>query len=495
MLSASVEHHSRNTLARHMFQHSITRILVPREDITRHHKGLLGGVLFFIMLLGCSQPNSTKDPKQLLSNLELSDKAVEQLLFNLTARLDHDLDNGDSWGELAIAYEANGYRTTSLTCYQEARNRNPSNPRWFYLPAVLLSQQGDLINALELMIRAMELQKDYGPGYVWLGQWLLELNRIDEAAQAFQDAKELNVGPIAELGLAQVMLRESQPQSALDLLDSILKSYPHPQVHRLRSNALRDLNRTAEAEQAANLATENVTVWWSDPILDSRQKYTVGFNAKLSVVEDLVKQRRMSDALLVIDELHLTNPDDLSLLYQSALVDFQLNDLESATYHLLRAIEIDESHYPSRLLLAEIYRSQLKLPLSIEQLQRVIAIHPSLSSPHERLAMIYIHQDNHEAALASIKRAIELDAKEKEVFYYAGVLEGSRGEWQNAIDYFEKAIRVEPHYAQAFVGLAQCYGELRELSSARRNLDEARSLGLAEQEYQKIKTWLDEIES
>ena len=448
-----------------------------------------------MILLGCNQPNSTTDPKQLLSNLDLSDKAVEQLLFNLTDRLDRDLDDGDAWGELAIAYEANGFHSTSLICYQEARNHNPSNPRWFYLPAVLLSQQGDLINALELMIHAMELQDEYGPGYVWLGQWLLELNRIDEASQAFQAAKELNVGPVAELGLAQVMMRQSQPQSALDLLDSILKTYPHPQVHRLRSSALRELNRATEAAHAANLATENVNLWWSDPILDARQKYTVGFKAKLSVVEDLVKQRRMSDALLVIDELQLTNPDDLSLLYQSALVDFQLNDLEGATNHLLRAIEIDKSHYPSRLLLAEIYRSQLKLPSSIEQLQRVIAIHPSLSSPHERLAMIYIHQDNHEAALASIKRAIELDAKEKEVFYYAGVLEGSRGEWRNAIDYFEKAIRVEPEYVQAFVGLAQCYGELRELSSARRNLDQARSLGLTEREYQKIKSWLDEIES
>lgn len=478
-----------------MFQHSVTRILVLSKARTWHHKGHFGVVLLFMMLLGCNQPNSTSDPKQLLNSLDLNDHAVERLLINLTARLDHDPDNGDAWGELAIAYEANGYPETSLSCYQEARIRNPSNPRWFYLPAVLLSQQGDLRSALELMIRAKELQRDYGPGYLWLGQWFLELNRLDEAAQAFQDAQELKVGLVAELGLAQVMLRQAQPQSALDLLDSIVQTYPHPQVHRLRSNALRDLNQPAEAARAARLATGNVKVWWSDPILDSRKRYTVGFNAKLSVVEDLVKQGRMSDALLIVDELHLTNPNDLALLYQSALVNFQLNDLESATRHLLRAIEIDESHYPSRLLLAEIYRSQLKLSASVEQLEHVISIHPSLSSPHERLAMIYIHQNNHEAALASIRRAIELDAKEKEVFYYAGVLEGTRGEWRNAIDYFEKAIRVEPEYAQAYVGLAQCYGELRELSSARKNLNQAHSLGLEEQEYQKIKTWLDEIES
>ena len=478
-----------------MLHRTAVGILCVQGALARHSRVGLGPLLLCMILFSCVQPNSTTDPKQLLSNLELSDKAVEQLLFNLTARLDRDLDDGDAWGELAIAYEANGYHATSLTCYQEARNHNPSNPRWFYLPAVLLSQQGDLINALELMTQAMELQDEYGPGYVWLGQWLLELNRIDKAVQAFQAAKELNVGPVAELGLAQVMLRQSQPQSALDLLDSILKTYPHPQVHRLRSSALRDLNRTTEAIQAANLATENVKVWWPDPILDARQRYTVGFDAKLSVIEDLVKQGRTSDALLVIDELNLIDPDNLALLYQSALVNFQLSDLESATRHLLRAIEIDKSHYPSRLLLAEIYRSQLKLTQSIEQLQRVIEIHPSLSSPHERLAMIYIHQTNHEAALASIERAIELDAKEKEVFYYAGVLEGSRGEWRSAIHYFEKAIRVEPEYIQAFVGLAQCYGELGDLSYARMNLDQARSLGLPEQEYQKTKTWLDEIDS
>ena len=478
-----------------MFKHYVSMILVLGRAIARHCQGHLGSVLLFLLLLGCNPPNSTNDPKQLLNSLELNDQAVERLLLNLTARLDQDPNNGDAWGELAIAYEANGYPETSLICYQEARNRNPSNPRWFYLPAVLLSQQGELLIAVELMIRAKELQLDYGPGYLWLGQWLLELNRVDEAAQAFQSAQELKVGLVAEFGLAQVLLRQAQPQSALDVLDSIVQTYPHPQVHRLRSSALRELNRTEEAAQAASLATENVKMWWSDPILDYRKKYTVGFNAKLSVVEDLVKQGRMSDALLVIDELHLINPNDLALLYQSALVDFQLSDLDSAARHLLHAIEIDESHYPSRLLLAEIYRSQLKLSASIEQLEHVISIHPSLSSPHERLAMIYIHQEEHEAALVSIKRAIELDAKEKEVFYYAGVLEGSHGEWRNAISYFEKAIRVEPGYARAYAGLAQCYGELRELESARQSLGQAQSNGLAEQEYEKIKTWLDRIES
>ena len=471
------------------------RILIPNKGIALRCREYLGTFLLCMILVGCDQPNTSVSPDQLLLRLDLNDQAVERLLSNLTARLDSDTNDGDAWGELAIAYEANGFPETSLICYQEARSRNPNNPRWFYLPAVLLSQQGDLLRALELMIRAKELQHDYGPGYLWLGQWFLELNRLDQAAQAFHDAQSLKVGPVAEFGLAQVMLRQAQPQSALDLLDSIVQIYPHPQVHRLRSNALRDLNRTAEAARAASLATENVKVWWSDPILDYRKKYTVGFNAKLSVVEDLVKQRRMSDALLVIDELHLINPNDVALLYQSALVDFQLNDLDGATSHLLRAIEIDESHYPSRLLLAEIYRSQLKLPSSIEQLERVISIHPSLSSPHERLAMIYIHQNNNEAALASIKRAIELDAKEKEVFYYAGVLEGTRGEWRSAIDYFEKAIRVEPEYAQAYAGLAQCYGELRELASARKSLNQAFSYGLAAQEYEKIKSWLVEIES
>lgn len=478
-----------------MYYPSAVKILYQNGTLALQRQVYLVPLLLCMILFSCTQPISNTDAKELLSNLEFNDKAVEQLLVNLTSRLYHDLDDGDAWGELAIAYEANGYPVTALTCYQEARNRDLSNPRWFYLPAVLLSQQGDLINALELMIPAMEMQNDYGPGYVWLGQWLLELNRLEEAVRAFRNAQELNVGPVAELGLAEVMLRQAQPQLALDLLDSVVKTYPHPQVHRLRSSALREQKRTKEAAEAASMATGNVKVWWSDPILDARQRYTVGFNAKLSVVEDLVKQGRTSDALLVIDELSLTNPDNLTLLYQSALVNYQLKDLASATNHLLRAIEIDESHYPSRLLLAEIYRSQLKLSSSIEQLERVIAIHPSLSSPHERLAMIYIHQNNHDAALASIKRAIELDAKDKEVFYYAGVLEGARGQWREAIDYFEKAIRVAPEYIQAHVGLAQCHGELGELSAARTSLNQAHSLGLAEQEYQKIKQWLDEIES
>lgn len=444
---------------------------------------------------GCVQSKSETDPNQLMERLELNDQAIEKLITNLTARVAKDPNDGDAWGELAIAYEANGFPETSLLCYNEAQTHDADDVRWFYLPAVLLSREGDLTEALALMSRALDVEKEYGPGYVWLGRWLLELNRLDEAMQAFRLARDSKVGPVAELGIAQVELNRGNPQIALDLLDSLPAEYSHPQVYRLRSNALRRLNRSAEANIAASFAEENVDVWWPDPILDDRKKFTVGFKAKLSVVEDLRKQGRMPDALLVLDELLLTNPDDASLLYQSGLVDYQLNDLEGATNHLRRAIEIDETHYPSRLLLAEIFRSQLRLSDSIEQLENVIAVHPTLSSPHEQLAKIYIHRGENGAALASIERAIELDAKEKEVFYYAGILEGSQGHWRKAIEYFEKAIRVEPTYHQAYAGLAQCYGELGELQAATQSLEQAHSFGLANEEYQNIKTWLENIES
>ena len=452
-------------------------------------------VVMSVVALGCQPSQQSFQPADHLKSLNLDDAAVSQLLTNLTRRLAENKQDGNAWGELAMAYEANGYQTTAHEYYLQAAQYDSSNPQWFYHRAILTASAGEYMEAIGLMQRALAQAPDYGPGFLWLGQWLLEVNHLKEAEEAFREADKLHAGPVAELGLANVELRRGDTQQALERLNGLTETFDHAQVHRLRMNALRRLGQPIAAAEAAERATENAKLWWSDPWHDNKKRFTVGFQAKLSVVEDLLNQNRIPDALLILDELQQLKPDDVNLLYQYAKAQFLLGESELAREHLQRALLHDATHYPSHLLLSEIYSLQGNIVESINHLNDVIEIHPSLSAPHERLAKINIQQEEHELSLQHIQRAIELDAKDKEVFYYGGVLNGLLGDCETAVEYFNRSLRVEPDYLKAHFGLAQCYGELNQFTQALEHLEKARALGLDDQSYQETKTWLEQHET
>ena len=450
--------------------------------------------LFLIgVLIGCTDSSSV-NPHRTLNQLDVDDEAVVKLLQTLTDRVREKPDDGQRWGTLALAYSANGFLATAQMMYDEARQIDPNTAEWTYQLAILRAEAGDYISAARLMSEALQLDDSYAPGFVWFGQWSLELNDLEAAQIAFKRAQELAIGPVSQIGLARVELAKSNYAQALSMLEPLVASYPHPLVHQLRSRAFRGLQQPIKAAEAQSLATANVSLWWDDPWLDERKRYTVGFNAKLSAVEDLIQQERFPDALLILDELRLLQPNNVALRYQNALVELQIGQESKARDHLLHSLKFDSEHYLSHLLLAQIYENQKLTEKSKEHLNTVTEIHPTLSAPHEQLAKLYIREGDHPEALKAIERAIELDAKDREVFYYAGVLKGIDGLWQDCVEYFKRAVVVDPRYTDAYKGLAQCYGELGEIEIASENLRMARSLGLPTAEYQEILEWLEQLE-
>ena len=448
-----------------------------------------------MLLLACTDNLDGSDPEHILKSLRINDDAVEKLLSNLTDQVVAEPENADLRGTLGLAYDANGYSASAAQCYKEAHRLAPEQPEWPYLLAILSAHESDLQAASTWMSKSLELDPQYQAGFLWQGRWHLELNQINEARTTFEKAAAIGDHPVADLGLAEVALHTGDTENAVRALEQLAKSFTHPAVYRLLGRAYRDIGEPLKAVQAQTLAKENQELTWSDTRIEEKRRFTVGFAARLGVVEDLIQQGRYSDAFLILDQLRELRPDHVGLRYQNALAELQIGESESAKNHLLHAISIDGSHYPSHLLLAQIYQNEGLLDESVHHLEEVRLIHPSLSTPLERLAKIHIRQGNHVEALHHIEQAIELDAKDREVFYFAGVLEGSEGNWNQAIDYFERAITVDPYYVDAHKNLARCLAESGQLIRAHRQLDTARSLGLPLEEYQVIRGWLNSLDT
>jgi len=97
------------------------------------------------------------------------------------------------------------------------------------------------------------------------------------------------------------------------------------------------------------------------------------------------------------EELDLS-PLDAWTHFRLGQVYWKIRDVEKATAHLRRALEIDESLVPARLTLARALESQGKLPEALAQLERARKSDPDDATVRCRLAQLYKQHGNDAAA-------------------------------------------------------------------------------------------------
>ena len=104
-----------------------------------------------------------------LANLapELRERAREA-----SERAAHGPDQVAALGELARLYHANGFLQEAVFCYKSLEQLEPKNPRWKYRHALIVSGFGEFGLAVSLLHLAIELDPNYLPARLRLGDIL-----------------------------------------------------------------------------------------------------------------------------------------------------------------------------------------------------------------------------------------------------------------------------------------------------------------------------------
>ena len=84
------------------------------------------------------------------------------------------------------------------------------------------------------------------------------------------------------------------------------------------------------------------------------------------------------------------------------------------------------------------------LERAVELAQKAIAIDNSNAHAHSLLAEIYVMLRQHDKALVAVERAYVLEPNSPQVLYRYGRVLHTLGRWQEALSYYEEAIRLNP---------------------------------------------------
>jgi tetratricopeptide (TPR) repeat protein len=388
-------------------------------------------------------------------------------------------------GNLALAYDANGFASEAIATYQYADALQVAEggveSRWPHFAAILLAQRGDFEEARESIERAIAIDSDYLPQRLWLGTWLLDTGDADAALAVFRDAEAQATssahGLAARFGHARALMRLEQNGAAVDALESLTRITDQSAIWRLLARAYRSVGRADDGHRAAARGRVPGPLRWPDSRRAEIGQHVRGFSGRLSVSEDLISAGRFDSALALLAELAAGTENDRTVINNLSIALQGAGRTGDAIAALQRGITAHPDYYLYHFNLAALHERVGDAAPALRHLARGIELQPGFMPLHERKVALHLDGGDYAGALAAIDDAARHGPPRAEMLFYAGVIEGNAERWQAAITRFKRLIRLEPGHARAFLFLGRSHGEAGEYDAATKVFARAEKLG------------------
>ncbi|MDH3783919.1 MAG: tetratricopeptide repeat protein, partial [Acidobacteriota bacterium] len=362
------------------------------------------GLLFSALVFGTGfEPPSPADIEGLAPELR-------ERIETLAASIRSQPDDVDALSGLAQTCEAAGLMDWAEQAYRESLRLDPEAARLHHFLARLLERGGKLDEAGEAYSAVRRLAPDYAPAYVLHADLLVQQGRFDEGEVLYREARKRDSEDgIARHGIARLALRRKDSATVIALLEPLLGTNRADRgLVQTLARAYQMDGRAEEARQAmANIAAIPVRRV-IDPWNDSRPQFLAGFGVDLLKSERLANEGHFGEAIAILEDLHRSHPDNLTVINNLAVVCRRDGRTERSLELMLQGVERFPDYFPLHMNLATYYESRQENGPAARHLRRVIELHPELAIAHERLGAILMRAQNFQAAYDSYDRAATL---------------------------------------------------------------------------------------
>lgn len=186
---------------------------------------------------------------------------------------------------------------------------------------------------------------------------------------------------------------------------------------------------------------------------------------KLGELYFVVKQ--YENAFANINNALKVNVNLAKAYYLKGNIYKEVGDTAKAVSSLETALEQDNKHYGAFISLGLIYASR-KNPVALEYLDNAIALQPNSTEALYAKAKLLQDVERFDEAVAMYNTILKVDSLHTNSVYNIGAIEFSvKNDAHKALDYFTKAISMDPQYAEAYFARGACYQELGDKANAR----------------------------
>ncbi|MEE8155625.1 MAG: tetratricopeptide repeat protein [Phycisphaerales bacterium] len=411
-----------------------------------------------------------------------ADPDLARTITSATKAVLEDRASRPPWVKLAMVYQANYMLPEAQQCYEQALSMNGADARSWYFLAIVRSYGGDLDGAVAAIRRSIELNGAHAPAHRRLGEWLLDLDELNEARLEFARATELDTDdPHAWIGLARLALKDNRLDEAAQILTGVTRGSGKqvPLAFQLLGTVYQ---RIGQPERAQRLVQHSRTITSKDrdAWLNAVNQHRAGQKARLDYVKQLVLQRRFDEAIRLLRSLDQLYPDDAVIPNNLGVVYRVQGRLEDSTREFQRAKQRNDTYFEADYNLAlncvlegesakEPTRSAL-LRSAQEHLDRALAINPSYG-PGVGLAGSLLKQHGKlELALSRFHEAARLDPTRPQWLHGAAAILHDLRRNEEALEVLEQVLTSAPYFVQAYVTMAYVYAALGRRDNAEQAL-------------------------
>lgn len=202
--------------------------------------------------------------------------------------------------------------------------------------------------------------------------------------------------------------------------------------------------------------------------------------AKLAKADELMKQKKVKQAVDLLREVVSANPNNAQAHMQlgaglASMAD-KKEDYEPAVKEENEALRLDPKLFGARIILGHIYANQEKSAESIKILKEACEMRPQSYGAHRDLGIACLAAGKIDDAIVAFKKATELKPKDEEAHLKLAILLSKKGNFRDAMAEASEACQVaggdpEAHLALANITLesGDAAGSIDSFRSALRN--------------------------
>ena len=344
-----------------------------------------------------------------------------------------------AWGQLGNIYFVHGWEVAAAECYRSTVEIAPNEFRWLYYLG-MTTYKVNAQAAAQTLAAAIKIDPQYAPAHIYRAAALRSLGHFAQAKAHLEVANELDPqNPYASLWLGELALTTQQFKVARSHLQRALKLNPEQsEAHAAMAQVASVLGEKSAATQHAQASRKRTKyiqmrdpLWWDVLKLGvTAQRYAERGNRYLQQGDF---KRAVSELEVAIAGLN--KDSHLWLNYGIALL---LNKQYSEAVAVLK----------NTLVVIRTNENTSKSPTEIADLK---------VQSHYNLGLAYYHSDQTEKAVAAYQKAIQLNPNFADAYGGLGVIYWRTGNIDAAIRHCQKAIKIAPENIEFHQNLTRIY--------------------------------------
>lgn len=393
--------------------------------------------------------------------------------------------DAEAVGKLGMLLDTYHRPEDAALCYRRAHLLAPDAFKWLYYWASLLLRERKTGEALPILTSAVQLEPEYLPARLKIGEALLGAGKTEEAGKIYEGIlKDYPDTAEAYYGMGRVKAALGDQAAAAELYRHACQLFPtYGAAHYGLAVAYRKLGRIREAEEEANLHERNnyIVPPLEDPFRDELRVLDMSAATHLERGVQLEQVGRIDDAIAETEKALNLDPSLAKAHLNLLILYAKTGKARQAEEHYKALVALNPDQFPDAyynygVLLVE----EGKFDEAEKAFRETLALAPTNDAAHDNLGYLLERQGKLQEAANEYKKAIEANPRSRQAHFKLGRILVNQQHYAEAIEQLKQTLtpvdEATPSYEYA---LGAAYGRAGDRTQALHYLEQAKDMATA----------------